>query len=170
MRGTERERESERERERERERDRQRERKQVQQTVYSLMFFVSFSSFSFQLMTFLSYCLSYSYPFFSFYTSVYCLCAVPATLTLYVMVYREELKLNHVNNYGRTSGSSVSRARDFWSADRGFDPGSGLPLPTGWVGVSIIRPAETEVMVSPLCLCVAARKVVRRQSWDPSAK
>ena len=26
------------------------------------------------------------------------------------------------------------------------------PLPTGWVCVSIMRPAETEVMVSPLCL------------------
>ena len=25
-------------------------------------------------------------------------------------------------------------------------------LPTGWVGVSVMRPAETEVMVSPLCL------------------
>ena len=25
-------------------------------------------------------------------------------------------------------------------------------LPTGWVGVSTMRPAETEVMVSPLCL------------------
>ena len=26
------------------------------------------------------------------------------------------------------------------------------PLPTGWVGVSIMGPAETEVMVSPLGL------------------
>ena len=30
---------------------------------------------------------------------------------------------------------------------------------TGWVGVSIIRPAETEVMVSLLCLCMATRKL-----------
>ena len=36
--------------------------------------------------------------------------------------------------------------------------------PTGWVSVSIIRQAETEVMVSPLCVCVAARKIVRRES------
>ena len=35
-------------------------------------------------------------------------------------------------------------------------PGSiltvGCPLPTGWVGVSIMWPAETEAMVSQLCL------------------
>ena len=43
------------------------------------------------------------------------------------------------------------------------------PISTGWVGVSIIRLAETEVIVSPLCLCVAARKILRCQSCYPSA-
>ena len=28
--------------------------------------------------------------------------------------------------------------------------------------------AEAEVMVSPLCLCVAARNIIIRQSWGPS--
>ena len=63
---------------------------------------------------------------------------------------------------GGGSGSSVGRARNFWAGGRGFDPGSGRPLPTGWVGASI--PAETEVIVSPLRLCVTARKIVRCQS------
>ena len=38
------------------------------------------------------------------------------------------------------------------------------------VGVSIMWPAETEVMVSPLCLMCGstARKIVRHQSLDPS--
>ena len=35
-------------------------------------------------------------------------------------------------------GSSVGRARDSWSAGPGFDPRCGRPLPTGWVGVSIM--------------------------------
>ena len=34
----------------------------------------------------------------------------------------------------------------------------------GWIGVSIMSPAETEVMVSPLSLSVAARKSSIRQS------
>ena len=49
-------------------------------------------------------------------------------------------------------GSSVGRARDFWWGGPVFDSRSGRPLPTGWVGVSIMWPAETEVMVSQLCL------------------
>ena len=49
-------------------------------------------------------------------------------------------------------GSSVGRARDSWLGGPGFDPRCGRPLPTGWVGVSIMWPAETEVMVSQLCL------------------
>ena len=59
---------------------------------------------------------------------------------------------------GGGGGSSVGRALDSW-----FDSCCGRPLPTGWVSVSIMWPAETEVMV-----CVAASKIVRRQSWDPS--
>ena len=35
-------------------------------------------------------------------------------------------------------GSSVGRARDSWSGGPGFDPRCGRPLPTGWVGVSIM--------------------------------
>ena len=49
-------------------------------------------------------------------------------------------------------GSSVGRACDSCSGGPGCDPRCGRLLPTGWVGVSIIWPAETEVMVSPLCL------------------
>ena len=49
-------------------------------------------------------------------------------------------------------GSSVGRARDSWSGGPGLDPRCGRPLPTGWVGVSIMWPAEIEVMVSQLCL------------------
>ena len=54
--------------------------------------------------------------------------------------------------YKRGRGSSVGRARDSWSGGRGFDPRCGRPLPTGWVGVSIMLPAEIEVMVSQLYL------------------
>ena len=32
-----------------------------------------------------------------------------------------------------------------------------------------MRRAETEDMVSTICLCTATRKIVRRQSWYPSA-
>ena len=38
--------------------------------------------------------------------------------------------------------------RNFWSGGCGFDPCSSCLLPTGWVGVSNMWPAETEVMVS----------------------
>ena len=39
---------------------------------------------------------------------------------------------------GGGGGSSVGRASDFWSGRPGFDPRCGRPLPTGWVGVSIM--------------------------------
>ena len=39
---------------------------------------------------------------------------------------------------GGGRGSSVGRARDSWSGGLGFDPRCGRPLPTGWVGVSIM--------------------------------
>ena len=51
----------------------------------------------------------------------------------------------------------------------GFDSRCDRPLPTGLVGVRIMRLAETEVMVSLLCLVCAALRIVRRQSWDQSA-
>ena len=35
-------------------------------------------------------------------------------------------------------GSSVDRARDFWSGDHGIDPGSVRTLLTGWVDVSLM--------------------------------
>ena len=41
------------------------------------------------------------------------------------------------------------------------------PASSGWVGVTIMKPVETEVKVSLLCLCVTAGKIVRCQSWDP---
>ena len=49
-------------------------------------------------------------------------------------------------------GSSVGRARDSWWGGPGFDSRCGRPLPTGWVGVSIMWPGESEVMVSQPCL------------------
>ena len=48
-------------------------------------------------------------------------------------------------------GSSIGRARDSWWGGPGFDLRCDRPLPTGWVGVSIMWPAEAEVMVSQLC-------------------
>ena len=39
---------------------------------------------------------------------------------------------------GGGGGSSVGRARDSWSGGPGFDPRCGRPLPTGWVGVTIM--------------------------------
>ena len=58
-------------------------------------------------------------------------------------------------------GSSVGRERDSWRGGRRFDSHCGRPLPNGWVGVSILWPAETEVMVSRSVSCMAARKIVR---------
>ena len=47
----------------------------------------------------------------------------------------------------------------------GSFPALGPRLPNGWDDDSIMWPAEMEVMVSLLCLCVAAGKNVRCQSW-----
>ena len=52
----------------------------------------------------------------------------------------------------RGRGSSVGRAHHSWWEGRGCGRSCGRPLPTGWVGVSIMWPAEAEVMVSQLCL------------------
>ena len=56
-----------------------------------------------------------------------------------------------------------------WSGGPGFNPHSEHPLTAGWVAVSVMLLAKTEVMGSPLCLCVTAGEIVtvRRQSWDP---
>ena len=48
-------------------------------------------------------------------------------------------------------GSSVGRARDSWWGGPGFNSRFGRPLPTGWVCVSIMWPAETKVMVCLMC-------------------
>ena len=61
------------------------------------------------------------------------------------------LSLSFSRGGGGGHGSSVSRACGFWSEGRGFDPCSWRRLPTGWVSVSIMWPAETEVMVSWFC-------------------
>ena len=70
------------------------------------------------------------------------------------------------SRWKRERSSSVVTACNSWWGGCGFDPLSVCPLPTGWVGVSIMWLAETEVTVSPLWLCVAARRIIRRQSWD----
>ena len=49
---------------------------------------------------------------------------------------------------GVLSSSSVGRVRDSWWGGPGIDSRCRHPLPTGWVGVSIMWPAETELMVS----------------------
>ena len=78
-------------------------------------------------------------------------------------------KLRRGGGGGGGGDTSVGKAGDFWSGLCGFDPSSGRLLPTAWVGVSIMN-VEAEVIVSSLCLCVAARKIVRHQSWDPRAR
>ena len=55
-------------------------------------------------------------------------------------------------------GSSVGRAHDSWWGGSGFDSRCGRPLPTGLVGVSIMWLAETEVMVSQLCVMCGSTK------------
>ena len=52
----------------------------------------------------------------------------------------------------RGCDSSVRGPHDSWFGDCGFDFRSGRPLSTGWVAVSIMRPAEAEIMVLPFCL------------------
>ena len=58
----------------------------------------------------------------------------------------------------RGYGSSVGRMCDSWWWGPGFDLCCGRPIPTGWVSVSIMWPAETEVMVSPICLVCGSTK------------
>ena len=60
-------------------------------------------------------------------------------------------------------GSSVSRVPTFSPGGNRFDPRSVCLSATGWVGVSLRWPAETEVIVSSPCSCVAASKIARRQ-------
>ena len=70
-----------------------------------------------------------------------------------VKIYCKSLGISHLwGGGGGGRGSSVGRARDSWWGGPGFDSRCGRSLPTGWVGVSIMWPAETEVMVSQLCL------------------
>ena len=78
------------------------------------------------------------------------LCFDPSVSHYFYSYIRSRKAITTWKRGGR--GSSVGRARDFWSGGPGFDPRCGRPLPTGWVGVSIMWPAEIEVMVSQLCL------------------
>ena len=68
---------------------------------------------------------------------------------------------------GGGGSSSVNRARDFCSGGPGFDSSCSCPLSTGWVAVS------NRLRQKPWSLrfvsCVAARRIVRRHSWDPFA-
>ena len=63
-----------------------------------------------------------------------------------------KFKISSVLNVRRGRGSSVGRARDPRWGGLGFDPRSDRPLSIGWVGANIMWLAETEVIVSPLCL------------------
>ena len=47
---------------------------------------------------------------------------------------------------------SVGKSRNSWWGGPGFDSRCDRPLRTGRVGVSIMWPAEAEVIVYPLCL------------------
>ena len=49
-------------------------------------------------------------------------------------------------------------------------PAPGARSLLGWGGVSATLAAETEAMAYLLYLCLAARKIGKRQSWDPSAR
>ena len=69
--------------------------------------------------------------------------------------YEKETTTNNIANakpIPSISVYSVGGACDSWWGGPGLDSRCGRPLPTGWVGVSIMWPAETEVMVSRLCL------------------
>ena len=57
--------------------------------------------------------------------------AEPATLS-------HEKECSEKRKKGGGGRGSVGRACDFESRGRRFDPHSGRPLPTGWVGVSIV--------------------------------
>ena len=84
-------------------------------------------------------------------------CPVAQTSSCHQILY----STLHLSLPGVEGGdSSVGRLK--------FDPRFRRLLPTGWIGVNIIFPTETS-LVSPPCLSVAASKIVRRQSWDPSA-
>ena len=68
-----------------------------------------------------------------------------------VFYFKNALTSNYHSPKQGKRGSSVGKARYSWSGGPWFDPRCDRPLPTGSVGVSIMWPAETEVMVSPLC-------------------
>ena len=98
------------------------------------------------------------YPAWGITSSLYSLCVFgelgffrPQSGLVYLGPYNDHLTLGSFFGKGG-GGRSVCRARDSWWGGPGFDSCCGRPLRTGWVGVSIMWPAETEVMVSPL-LC-----------------
>ena len=56
------------------------------------------------------------------------------------------------------------------STNSGLDQPSRRPLSTARIDVNIMGLAETEVLVSGFCLCVAAYENIRRQSVDSSVR
>ena len=65
--------------------------------------------------------------------------------------------------------NSFGRERAFSSGGHGFDPGYGRPLPTDWVGINAMWPAQTEDMVSPLCFDMTVGKEVKGHCSDASS-
>ena len=69
-----------------------------------------------------------------------------------------------IDSSGGRHSSSVDRAQDSWSGGREFDPIPALY----WFGLCQYSVTDLHrIMVSPLCLCMATRKIVRHQSWNP---
>ena len=68
-------------------------------------------------------------------------------------------------------GANISHKTGPWSGGPGFDPRCGRPLPTGRVGVSIMWPAEIEVMHGLPALSHVWQhvKLSDALSWGPSA-
>ena len=87
-------------------------------------------------------------------------------LMIVVVIYCSRYVLHKFSwNHFFTSFNDWEECCSTWSGGLGFIPCTGSPVPNGWDDDSIMWPAETEVMVSLLCLCVAAGKNVRCQSW-----
>ena len=65
--------------------------------------------------------------------------------------------------------SSVSRARNSWWGGSGFNSGCCRPLPTGWVGFTLMWPAETSHGLPALSRVWQHVKLSEALSWGPSA-
>ena len=64
---------------------------------------------------------------------VYLACSLPGVRSI-----EHEGDVGYMYQMRVGCGSSVGRARDSWSGGPEFDSRCGRPLPTGWVGVSIM--------------------------------